>query len=221
MFWVAVSCAALVSYMSLFDNIIKEFDQALRTSTGHIGLTQRPSPVKDAVTLTNEDAQKSGRLMRVNHCGEVCAQALYQGQALTARSGRVANAMHEAAEEEADHLAWCEARLKELNTPVSKLNPIWYASSFGMGAIAGLLGDKINLGFVAATEEQVCKHLDDHLKKLPEQDTRSRAILNAMRDDEKRHEETALKKGGARFPGPIKTLMSGISQTMTRTSYWL
>lgn len=206
--------------MSLIDKVIREFDQALRTSTGHIGQTHRQAPVKDAKELTREESELSGRLMRVNHCGEVCAQALYQGQALTARSGRVANAMRAAAEEETDHLAWCEARLKELNTPVSKLNPLWYAGSFGMGAIAGLLGDRINLGFVAATEEQVCKHLDDHLEKLPEPDARSRAILQAMREDEKRHQETAIKKGGSIFPQPIKVLMSGVSKAMTRTSYW-
>jgi ubiquinone biosynthesis monooxygenase Coq7 len=206
--------------MAFIDTLITGFDQALRTSTGHIGMTHRPSPVACHGELISDEKTLAGRLMRVNHCGEVCAQALYHGQALTAKSGRVANAMREAAEEETDHLAWCEARLKELNTPVSKLNPLWYAGSFGMGAIAGLLGDKINLGFVAATEEQVCKHLDEHLERLPEHDARSRSILEAMRADEKRHEETAIKKGGARFPAPIKALMTGVSQTMTRSSYW-
>jgi ubiquinone biosynthesis monooxygenase Coq7 len=207
--------------MAFLDKLIIGFDQALRTSTGHIGQTRRPSPAGESTDLTIEERRLSGKLMRVNHCGEVCAQALYNGQALTARSGRVANSMREAAEEETDHLAWCEARLKELSTPVSKLNPLWYASSFGLGAIAGLLGDKVNLGFVAATEEQVCRHLDEHLEKLPEHDARSRDILQAMREDEKRHEQTALQKGGARFPAPVKQLMTGISQTMTRTSYWV
>ena len=207
--------------MTFLDKFIHGFDQALRTSTGHIGQTRRPSPARETADLSIEESQLSGRLMRVNHCGEVCAQALYHGQALTARNGRVANAMREAAEEETDHLAWCEARLKELNTPVSRLNPLWYASSFGLGAVAGLLGDKVNLGFVAATEEQVCRHLDEHLEKLPEPDGRSREILQAMRDDEKRHEQTALQKGGLRFPAPIKKLMTGVSQTMTRSSYWV
>ena len=207
--------------MTFLDKFIHGFDQALRTSTGHIGQTHRPSPARETAELSIEESRLSGRLMRVNHCGEVCAQALYHGQALTARNGRVANAMREAAEEETDHLAWCEARLKELNTPVSRLNPLWYASSFGLGAVAGLLGDKVNLGFVAATEEQVCRHLDEHLEKLPGPDGRSREILQAMRDDEKRHEQTALQKGGLRFPAPIKKLMTGVSQTMTRSSYWV
>ena len=129
--------------------------------------------------------------------------------------------MLEAAEEETDHLVWCEERLKQLDAKVSKLNPIWYASSFTMGALTGLLGDKINLGFVAATEEQVCKHLDEHLERLPEQDQRSRAVLETMREDEKRHEETALAQGGAKYPAPVKAMMTAVSRTMTRTSYWI
>ncbi len=209
--------------MSIFDKFIVEFDQALRTTTGNTTSSQRPSPAvsMDKPTLEQNEKTLSGRLMRVNHCGEVCAQALYHGQALTAKSGRVNQAMLKAAEEETDHLAWCESRLKELDTHVSKLNPFWYASSYAMGALTGLLGDKVNLGFVAAIEEQVCKHLDEHLKKLPEQDHSSRVILETMRDDEKHHEETALQKGGARFPAPVKTLMTGVSRVMTRTSYWI
>ncbi len=209
--------------MSIFDKFIVEFDQALRTTTGNTTSSQRPSPAvsMDKPALEQNEKTLSGRLMRVNHCGEVCAQALYHGQALTAKSGRVNQAMLKAAEEETDHLAWCESRLKELDTHVSKLNPFWYASSYAMGALTGLLGDKVNLGFVAATEEQVCKHLDEHLEKLPEQDHSSRVILETMRDDEKHHEETALQKGGARFPAPVKTLMTGVSRVMTRTSYWI
>lgn len=207
--------------MSLFDTLILELDKALRTSTGNVGMTQRPTPAAHQSELNADEKALAGRLMRVNHCGEVCAQALYHGQALTAKSGRVANAMREAAVEETDHLAWCEGRLKELDTPVSLLNPLWYASSYGIGALTGLLGDKINLGFVAATEEQVCKHLDEHLEKLPKADTRSREVLSVMRDDEQRHQETALKKGGARFPRPVKALMTGVSKTMTRSTYWI
>ncbi|MFN3237497.1 MAG: 2-polyprenyl-3-methyl-6-methoxy-1,4-benzoquinone monooxygenase [Pseudomonadales bacterium] len=209
--------------MTFIDQLIIGFDTALRTSTGNTSSSHRPSPASgpDTTALSHEQQQLSGRLMRVNHCGEVCAQALYHGQALTAKSGRVSNAMLKAAEEETDHLVWCESRLKELNTETSKLNPLWYASSFAMGAVTGLLGDKINLGFVAATEEQVCKHLDEHLERLPEEDQRSRAILSAMREDEKRHEETALEKGGARYPGPIKNLMTGVSKAMTRSSFWI
>lgn len=209
--------------MSVLDKFIGEFDQALRTATGNTTTSHRPSPAvpMDKPELEQADRKLSGRLMRVNHCGEVCAQALYHGQALTAKSGRVSQAMLKAAEEETDHLAWCEKRLKELDTSVSKLNPFWYASSYAMGALTGLLGDKVNLGFVAATEEQVCKHLDEHLEKLPEHDHSSRAILETMREDEKHHEETALQKGGARFPAPVKTLMTGVSRVMTRTSYWI
>lgn len=206
--------------MSILDAAILELDKALRTSTGNVGSTLRSTPATSQSNLTTDETKTSGRLMRVNHCGEVCAQALYHGQALTAKSGRVANAMHEAAAEETDHLAWCESRLKELDTPVSRLNPFWYASSYCIGALTGLLGDKVNLGFVAATEEQVCKHLDEHLEKLPASDERSREVLSVMREDERRHEETALKKGGARFPAPVKALMTGISKTMTRSSYW-
>lgn len=209
--------------MALIDDLIIGFDSALRISTGNTTGHRRESPAKDLPSdeLSVSEKQHSARLMRVNHCGEVCAQALYHGQAMTAKSGRVANSMLKAAEEETDHLVWCEQRLKELDAGVSKLNPIWYASSFTMGALTGLLGDKVNLGFVAATEEQVCKHLDEHLEQLPEHDTRSRAVLTSMREDEKNHEQTALEKGGARFPAPIKSMMTGVSRLMTRSSYWI
>jgi ubiquinone biosynthesis monooxygenase Coq7 len=209
--------------VSLVDQLIIGFDKALRTSTGNTTGSNRPSPAREisADNLTSDERELAARLMRVNHCGEVCAQALYHGQALTAKSGRVANAMLKAAEEETDHLVWCEGRLKELDASISKLNPVWYASSYAMGALTGLLGDKVNLGFVAATEEQVCKHLDEHLEKLPEQDNRSRSILEAMREDEKHHEETALAKGGARFPDPVKSVMTGFSSLMTRSTYWI
>lgn len=209
--------------MAMIDQIIIGFDKALRTSTGNTTGVDRLSPALelDHGDLSAEEKKLSGRLMRVNHCGEVCAQALYHGQALTAKSGRISQAMLKAAAEEQDHLAWCEARLKELDTGVSKLNPIWYSSSFAMGALTGLLGDKVNLGFVAATEEQVCKHLDEHLDRLPENDERSRAVLRQMRQDEKSHEQTALDKGGARFPDPVKSLMTGVSKAMTRSSFWI
>jgi ubiquinone biosynthesis monooxygenase Coq7 len=159
--------------------------------------------------------------MRVNHCGEVCAQALYQGQAIVAKSPEVANHMRQAAIEEIDHLSWTEDRIHELDGRVSYLNPLWYAASFGMGAVTGMLGDKINLGFVAATEDQVAKHLDDHLTKLPEQDTKSRAILGQMKADELTHKEMALAAGGTEFPAPIKMGMRIISDLMTKTTYWL
>lgn len=159
--------------------------------------------------------------MRVNHCGEVCAQALYEGQALTSKSHRTAAALREAAIEETDHLSWCESRLRELDSNVSVLGPFWYAASFSMGAAAGLLGDKVNLGFVAATEEQVEDHLDDHLARLPGADARSRAVLEQMKADEARHGQSALEMGGAVFPSPIKKMMRAVSGAMTRSTYWI
>lgn len=159
--------------------------------------------------------------MRVNHCGEVCAQALYNGQSLTARSSRTTAALDHAAVEETDHLSWCESRIRELDSHVSYLNPFWYAASFGLGAAAGLMGDRVNLGFVAATEENVCEHLEEHLSRLPAEDTRSRAILEQMLRDESGHEQTALELGGARFVPPVKRAMRVVSRLMTRSTYWV
>jgi ubiquinone biosynthesis monooxygenase Coq7 len=158
-------------------------------------------------------------LMRVNHTGEVCAQALYQGQALTAKLPTVRKEMQQAAQEEVDHLVWCEERLRELDSHTSYLNPAWYGLSFAMGAIAGAIGDKVSLGFVAATEERVCHHLRDHLKQLPDEDRKSQLILQQMLEDEQRHGENALEAGGTEFPGPVKDAMTTVSQVMTRTSY--
>lgn len=208
---------------SPIDAAIIQFDKALRTCSGSIGITRRASPANRAgkSNLTTAERETSARLMRVNHCGEVCAQALYNGQALTARTNRVSGSMKKAAEEETDHLSWCETRIKDLGSRVSYLNPLWYSSSFLTGAIAGLLGDRINLGFVAATEEGVCKHLDDHLQKLPEADDESRAILTAMKEDEARHQKSAIDLGGAQFPAPLKAIMRGVSNLMTRSTYWI
>lgn len=205
------------------DHFITGLDSALRTISGAVGQSQRPSPAIDTAefALSAEQRLKSARLMRVNHCGEVCAQALYRGQAMTAKNASAANALQSAAEEEADHLAWCQTRLRELDTHVSYLNPFWYAASFSMGAITGLLGDKINLGFVAATEEEVCKHLDKHLEALPADDNKSRLILTQMREDERRHQDNALELGGARFPAPVKAVMQRISALMTRSTHWI
>ena len=207
----------------MLDKLIIHFDQALRTTAGSVGQTKRISPgnkVKNPA-LSPEDREISAGLMRVNHCGEVCAQALYHGQALTAKSSRVAKSMKQAADEETDHLSWCEIRLKELDSHVSYLNPIWYTSSFLMGAATGLMGDKINLGFVAAVEDGVCQHIDEHLERLPSEDERSRLILSKMREDEAKHMDTALEAGGAAFPAPLKSAMMLISKLMTRTTYWV
>jgi len=207
----------------MMDKFILHFDRALRTSAGSVGITDRLSPgikIKNR-PLNQKDRRLSAGLMRINHTGEVCAQALYHGQALTAKSSRVANSMKKAAEEETDHLSWCENRLDELDSRVSYLNPFWYASSFIMGATTGLLGDKINLGFVAAVEDGVCKHLSEHLEKLPDEDNKSRAILTQMKIDEEKHMHTALEAGGSEFPMPLKSLMNLVSKLMTKSTYWI
>ena len=159
--------------------------------------------------------------MRVNHRGEVCAQALYHGQALTAKLPNVRREMEFAAIEEQDHLAWCEQRLKELDSHTSLFNPVWYGLSFGMGAIAGIAGDKYSLGFVAETERQVSLHLQHHISQLPEQDERSRRILVQMNEDELHHRDTALNAGGVDLPIPVKITMTAISKLMTKTSYFI
>ncbi len=169
--------------------------------------------------LSTEEREHSAGLMRVNHTGEVCAQALYQGQALTAKLPKVRQEMEQAATEEEDHLAWCQTRLNQLQASPSKLNPLWYGLSLGIGAGAGLLSDRLSLGFVAATEEQVCEHLDSHLSTLPESDEASRIIVKQMRKDEAEHAEMALSAGGMQFSQPIKRGMSLVARAMTWTSY--
>ena len=173
------------------------------------------------LVLDEADRLESSRLMRVNHAGEVAAQALYQGQALTAHDSAVSDSMRQAAAEEIDHLAWCEQRLKELNGRTSLLNPVWYAGSFAIGAVAGTLGDRASLGFITETERQVESHLRDHMERLPAADTRSRAILEQMSHDEMRHGATAASLGGKDLPFPLRRAMRLISRVMTRGSYWL
>lgn len=203
------------------DHLLIQADHALRTlSRGQVAST-RPSPargVKEA-ELSEADRKHAAGLMRVNHSGEVCAQALYQGQALTASLPDVRAEMELAAEEEVDHLRWCEERLDQLQSRPSVLNPLWYAMSFGIGAGAGLVSDRISLGFVAATEEQVCRHLEEHQRSLPPQDEKSLAIIEQMLIDEREHGHKALEAGGARFPAPIKWMMTAVSKVMTKISY--
>ena len=203
------------------DRLLMQADAALRTLLPFSGQPQRPSPavLKTEATLDEQQSRHVAGLMRINHTGEVCAQALYQGQALTARLPRVRDAMERAAEEEIDHLAWCDQRLRQLGSHTSVLNPLFYGLSFGLGASAGLISDRISLGFVAATEDQVCKHLDDHLQQLPEEDQKSRAILEQMRTDEAEHSTAALEAGGLRFPAPVKFGMSLMAKVMTKTTY--
>jgi len=163
----------------------------------------------------------SARLMRINHSGEVCAQALYQGQALTARNPAVRDNMERSSLEENDHLAWCENRIAELGGRTSYLNPLWYAGSFAIGALAGLAGDRWSLGFVAETERQVVNHLEGHLHRMSPQDARSRAILEQMKTDEARHATVALAHGGAPLPTPIQETMKLTSRLMTKAAYWV
>jgi ubiquinone biosynthesis monooxygenase Coq7 len=209
--------------LSGIDQILTQLDQGLRTVLGDAPKPQRVSPANqiDESELTDEERKHAIGLMRVNHAGEVCAQALYQGQALTAKLPEVGEQMEHAAEEEIDHLAWCDERIHELGGRTSALNPVWYAMSFGIGAGAGLISDKLSLGFVAATEDQVCDHLQKHLQELPANDQKSRTIVEHMLDDEARHAETALNAGGHHFPAPVKKLMTLVSSAMTGSSYRL
>ena len=206
---------------STIDQLLIQFDQALRTCVPGTTEANRESPAANAdeIELSNLEKQHAAGLMRINHTGEVCAQALYQGQATTALLGKVRKSMEQAAEEEVDHLAWCEQRLTELDSRPSVLNFLWYTLSFGLGAAAGLAGDRWSLGFVAETEHQVCEHLEDHLSKLPKQDNKSRAILEQMIADEKHHEETARQAGGLEPPIAIRQAMNAMSQLMKKTTY--
>ncbi len=210
-------------HLSPIDNFIVQADHALRTIIGKPKITERSNPAKNTQDAELDDAErrKSAGLMRVNHSGEVSAQALYQGQALTARLEEVRSSMERAALEENDHLAWTEQRLDELGSHKSLLNPIWYSGSFAIGALAGAIGDKWSLGFVAETEHQVIKHLDNHLAKLPEHDQRSRLILEQMKLDEAHHATVALEGGGAKLPWPVKKLMTAMSKVMTTTAYYI
>lgn len=204
------------------DKFIHSFDQALRSLVPGVTSAQRDNPGQNAPTqLAVSEARHVAGLMRVNHSGEVCAQALYHGQALTAKLPNVRREMEQAAIEEQDHLAWCEDRLKELDSHTSLLNPVWYGLSFGMGAIAGIAGDKYSLGFVAETERQVSLHLEDHIRQLPAHDERSRKILEQMNEDELHHRDTALNAGGVDLPTPLRIAMTGISKLMTKTSYYI
>jgi ubiquinone biosynthesis monooxygenase Coq7 len=206
---------------SLFDRLVMNFDQAVRTLAGRPLVTGRPNPADDREEAGLSDAEKreSMRLMRVNHAGEVAAQALYQGQALTARLPVVRGRMERAAEEENDHLDWCEKRVKELGGHVSYLNPAWYLGSFAIGAAAGAIGDKWSLGFVAETEKQVIEHLDGHLQRIAPQDGKSRAIVEQMKIDEAHHGAEARRAGGVDLPQPVKQLMKLTSRIMTGVAY--
>ena len=207
--------------MNLVDKLIIQADQALRTLVpGSVAATS-PNPADQAPKpVLNDSAQRhAAGLMRINHTGEVCAQALYQGQALTAKLTEVRTSMEKAAQDESDHLAWCETRLHELDSRPSLLNPLFYGLSYGIGAMAGLAGDKCSLGFVAETEHQVCKHLQDHLQQLPAEDGKSRLILEQMLADEDRHAVNARAAGAAGLPAPVQQAMALMARVMKAATY--
>ncbi len=208
--------------MPTLDDLIVAFDKGLRTVFGPAqSLRATPGENLPETGMTAAERELAAALMRVNHSGEICAQALYQGQALTARNPNARVALERAAQEETEHLAWTESRIEELGGRKSLLNPAWYAGSFAIGALAGLLGDRWNLGFLAETERQVVAHLEGHLTRLPREDHKSRAILEQMKDDETRHATSAITHGGAELPAPAKRAMRLSSRVMTETAYWI
>ena len=206
----------------MLDRLIGEFDRALRAVAGvHRAVRPSPSQGIQESDLEEQERVHAAALMRVNHVGEVCAQALYQGQALTAREPGNRMALERAAREEEDHLAWSAERIRELGGRPSLLNPLWYAGSLAIGAVAGALGDRWSLAFLAETERQVEEHLSGHLKTLPAQDARTRAVVEAMRSDEAKHRATALGLGAADLPPPAKAAMRLASKVMTTVAYRL
>jgi ubiquinone biosynthesis monooxygenase Coq7 len=205
------------------DRLLASANNALRTVAAPAGRSARPNPAEHIIDAELDDRQKAhaAGLMRVNHAGEVCAQALYQGHAAVARDKTIEAQIQQAADEEFDHLAWCEERIHELGEGVSKLSPFWYAGAFAIGAASGILGDRWSLGFIAETEKQVCAHLDSHLEALPAEDVKSRAIVEQMRDEEEEHGDNAIEAGAAELPAPVKRLMQITAKVMTKTAYWV
>jgi len=208
--------------MPTIDELIIAFDRGLRTVFAP-AQSLRPTPGASLAEagMTEVEKAHAAALMRVNHCGEICAQALYQGQALTARNPGARAALERAAQEETDHLAWTERRIEALGGRKSLLNPAWYAGSFAIGALTGLLGDRWNLGFLAETERQVVSHLEGHLQRLPAADEKSRAVLEKMKEDEARHATSAITHGGGELPAPARAAMQFSSNVMTGTAYWI
>ena len=208
-------------HYSPFDRLVVALDQSLKTLAGPVQTSERSYPAAQVAdtTLSDEQRRTIAGLMRVNHSGEICAQALYQGQALTAKLPNIKEKMERAAIEENDHLDWCAKRLNELQSRPSLLNPLWYAGSFAIGAAAGFAGDKWSLGFVAETEKQVVRHLEAHLTQLPADDLRDRAILEQMKQDEGQHATQAIEAGGATLPAPVQKLMSLTSKIMTKIAF--
>jgi ubiquinone biosynthesis monooxygenase Coq7 len=210
-------------HYTAIDRIIAAIDEALRLSTGEAPVARRQNPAGDIATaeLDAEERRHAAGLMRINHTGEICAQALYAGQAATARNDATREAMQSAADEEIDHLSWCEDRLRELGSRPSLLNPLWYAGSFTIGAAAGIAGDDWSLGFVKETENQVEAHLQDHLERLPPGDARSQAILDQMKADEAKHAAMAEAAGARELPPPIRRAMAFTAGIMKALAYRL
>lgn len=206
--------------LSLIDQWIQQADQALRVVTNTV-TAERENPARQVAVapLSSQEKKTVAGLMRVNHAGEIAAQALYQGQAFTTSNISLQRHLQQSANEEVDHLAWCQERLQEVNSHTSRLAPLWYAGSFCIGAVAGLAGDRWSLGFVAETEHQVQQHLEKHMLKLPTQDAKSHAILKQMHEDEAAHAKKALDAGAAPLPRVVKAAMTLISKVMTKTSY--
>lgn len=205
------------SFMRILDHLLIAADEALKTLAG-VAPSSRPAPGRDA--SEGGAPRLSAGLMRVNHSGEICAQALYSAQALFARDPRVRGALQSAAAEERDHLAWCRSRLEELGSRPSILDPLWYGGSFALGMASGIAGDRWSMGFLAETEAQVERHLEGHLQRLPPDDGRSRAVVAQMRDDERRHGASGRELGAAELPLPVKLAMRAASKVMTGTAYW-
>jgi ubiquinone biosynthesis monooxygenase Coq7 len=203
------------------DNLLQAADNALRALFAPARAERAPPALPEPPALGEADRRLAAGLMRVNHAGEIAAQALYHGQALMARSARTREFLLKAAAEEGDHLAWCEQRLQELGARPSLLNPFWYAGSFAIGAAAAALSDTLSLGFVAETERQVEGHLAEHLERLPVQDLRSRRIVETMQSEEIGHAQAAISAGARELPPPIRDAMRLTSQLMTRTAYWI
>lgn len=208
---------------TLVDRICLGIDQVMRALSDTTKTTGKPNPAEEANEhpLTEKQRQQSAALMRINHAGEICAQALYHGQGIVSRSIHIQEKMHQAALEEGDHLAWCKQRLSELDSHSSYLNPVWYAGSFCIGMIAGMVGDRWSLGFVAETETQVIKHLKRHLDLLPQQDERSHRILVQMEKDESKHRDEAITAGAKPLPRVIQQVMNMTSKIMVKTTYWI
>jgi 3-demethoxyubiquinol 3-hydroxylase len=208
---------------AFIDNLIRHVDPALRSIFAHDTASQHPYPAAGLAetNLSDQEKRHSAALMRINHCGEICAQALYQGQAITAHDPKTRDMLTAAANEEQDHLAWCQQRLNELNAHTSTLNPILYAGSFSLGCLAGLIGDQWSLGFINETEQQVTKHLDSHLESITSNDQKSRVIIAQMRADEQQHANTAVSAGARELPGVVKSMMRCSAKVMTTLAYYI